>query len=306
MNFISVIGSLNIDLVVQTNRTPKSGETVAGSNFIMVPGGKGANQAIAASRSGVPTRLIGCVGNDPFGTLLLETLKDTGVDITGVYLKTDIHSGIATIIVESGGENRIIVVSGANQNVTNRFIDERWDLVKQSSIILLQNEIPVETVFEVINKAHRENIPVIYNPSPIYAIPKEIYKKIEYLIVNESEATDLTGINVHGKQPAIEAAKELIANGVKTVIVTLGKEGSVLVDKNQVYDQKAYLVDAIDATAAGDTFAGAFAAKMVSSSSTIEALQYATAASALAVTIMGAQPSIPNCESINMFMKNLQ
>ena len=180
---ILVIGSLNMDLVVQTARIPQAGETLAGSEFHMIPGGKGANQAMAASRSGAHTRLIGCIGDDTFGEVILESLRNANVDVNGVSRLRDISTGTATIIVEESGENRIIIIPGANGSVFYDLVEKNWDLISQSDMVLLQHEIPLPTIQYTIKKCKQQDIPVLLNPAPIYPIPIDILSALDTLIL---------------------------------------------------------------------------------------------------------------------------
>ena len=303
MGIITVIGSLNMDLVVRTARTPHAGETLAGSDFHLIPGGKGANQAVAVSRSGAITQMIGCVGYDAFGPALLNSLNQAGVNSTGVETIKNMSSGTATIIVEEGGENRIIIVPGANAYVTKKMIDEKWGIIKQSDIIVLQLEIPLETVFYIIARASSEGICTILNPAPVYPIPIELLSLIDVMILNETEAEVLSGQVIRNLEDAFTAAKHLYHSGVKTAIITLGEAGAVLVNPQYKLHQPAFEVEVVDSTAAGDTFVGSLAAALLEGKKEPEALLFATAASGLAVTKIGAQPSIPLQEEVNSFIK---
>src|SRR5512145_2499418 len=185
MGLISVIGSLNMDLVVRTPRAPKAGETLAGTDFHLIPGGKGANQAVAAARAGAEVRMVGCIGADAFGPLMLESLTAAGVNVSGVSRLIEAATGTATIIVEDDGQNRIIAVPGANGKVSTEVIDHQWPAIQQSDLILLQHEIPLASVHAVIERAYAAGIRVLLNPSPFYPIPADILAKVNTLIVNE-------------------------------------------------------------------------------------------------------------------------
>jgi len=269
MHKITVIGSLNMDLVVRSPKAPQAGETIAGTDFHMIPGGKGANQAVAASRAGASVHMVGCVGADAFGPVLLDSLHQAGVNIESVLSLPEPSTGTATIIVEDSGENRIIIVPGANGCVNPRQIDELWPEIRQSDTILLQFEIPLETVFHVIRRAHHDGIRVIVNPAPAYKIPADVLSMITCLIVNEKETAMIS------RQPVSD------------------------VDLHQ----PANKVEVVDTTAAGDTFVGSYAAALLDEKSPAEALHFATAAACLAVTRLGAQPSIPFKEKVDEFIK---
>ena len=232
---ILVIGSLNMDLVVQTVRLPQSGETLAGSEFHMIPGGKGANQAVAASRSGANTHMIGCVGDDTFGEIMLELLRNASVDVNGVSKLNGISTGTATIIVEEGGENRIIIVPGANGRVSYDLVEQKWDLIARSDMVILQHEIPLSTIHRIIKNCQQKDIPVLLNPAPMYPIPMDILTALDTLVVNESEAAALAGNSIDGLDTAKEAAREILRSGVKKVIITLGENGAILLDESRIY-----------------------------------------------------------------------
>ncbi len=302
MGYICVVGSLNMDLVVRTPRAPLAGETLTGKDFHLIPGGKGANQAAAAARAGAPTRMVGCIGTDPFGPALLNSLASAGVDVTGVTALEGRSTGTATILVEDGGENRIVIVPGANGLVTSSFIEAQWHLIQGSDLVLLQHEIPLETVHTLIRRAHERRIGVILNPAPIFPVPAELLRDIDVLIMNEVEASTLTDLEVSSPERAIRAARALVRQGVSTAIITLGASGAVLVnDDNELY-QPGYLVEAVDTTAAGDTFTGSYAACIYRGEPPLKALKYAAAAAALAVTQLGAQTSIPKKAKVDAFI----
>lgn len=302
MAAISVIGSLNMDLVVRTPKMPLAGETLAGSDFHIIPGGKGANQAVAAARAGAATRMIGCVGADPFGRELLDSLSLSGVDVEGVSISENSPTGTATIIVEDSGQNRIIIVPGANALVSEDYIEELWQSIEQSGLILLQHEIPLETVHYILARAKTAGIPVILNPAPVYDIPEDQLSLVHTLILNEIEAAALTSLEVTDAGSAHKAAQALNCRGVERVIITMGATGTVLVDSSYDLFQPAFKVESVDTTAAGDTFAGGYAACILGGKNPPEALLYAAAASALAVTRLGAQTSIPCKEEVQAFL----
>ncbi len=302
---ITVIGSLNMDIVIRSPRIPAVGETIAGLSCHFFPGGKGANQALAVSRAGAPVFLVGCVGKDEFGSELVNGLSRSGVDTCHIKTLDGITTGTATIIIEKSGDNRIIIVSGANSAVSTELINELWSEISNSKMILLQHEIPLETVFYIIEKAKKSGIKVILNPAPFYHIGLDILRKVHTLIANETEGTALSGIQIEDVDSATRAAKKLYDEGINTVIITLGKSGSVLVNDEHTIFQPAYKVDVIDTTAAGDTFIGAYAAAIARGETTENALLYATAAAGLAVTKLGAQPSIPKHDEIVDFLARM-
>jgi ribokinase len=305
MEVITVIGSINMDLVVQVDRMPKSGETLAGVDFHLIPGGKGANQAVAARRAGAQTRIVGCVGEDAFGAVLLDSLNEAGVDTKRVQPVPNISSGTATIIVEENGDNRIIVVAGTNKMVTPSMVEKNWHLISDTSLIILQNEIPQETIFYVIQRAKQEGIQVLLNPAPTNPIPDQVLSNIDILILNEIEAATLSNTPISDPKTAFDVAQSLYERGVKTVIITLGEQGSVLVNNHYHVFQPAFNVEVVDTTAAGDTFVGGYAAATLGGSMPLQALLYATAAAGLAVTQLGAQPSIPSRDDVVKFIRQI-
>jgi ribokinase len=300
---IFVIGSLNMDLVVQTTRLPQAGETLAGREFHMIPGGKGANQAVAASRSGADTHLIGCVGDDAFGELMLESLRNANVDVKDISRLQGISTGTATIIVEEGGENRIIIIPGANGRVTYDLVEQKWGLKTRSDLVILQHEIPLTTIHSIIENCHLLDIPVLLNPAPMYPIPMDILAVLDTLVVNEAEAVALIGDPINGLDPAKKSARKILQSGVKTVIITLGENGAILLDNKGFIYHPGYKVSVVDTTAAGDTFVGGYAASITEGKSSTEALEYACAASAIAVMRLGAQTSIPTRDEVEYFLR---
>jgi len=301
---IAVIGSLNIDMVVRIPRTPNRGETLCGTDFHLIPGGKGANQAVASSCAGVATKMFGYVGDDTFGRTLRSSLTSSGVDTTHVFATSAFPTGIATILVENNGENRIIIIPGANNQVSPAYINEIWKHIAQSSLILLQHEIPLETVHHIIQRANQDRIPVILNAAPYYPIPSRIMSKISVLVVNETEANALSSISITGYRTAMDAAIVMCQLGVQTVIVTLGAMGSVLVNRDQCLYQPGIPVKVIDSTAAGDTFVGGYASALLDGKNIPAALHYAAVAATMTVTRLGAQSSIPSKKEVLEFINN--
>lgn len=304
MKTISVVGSLNMDLTVTASRVPNAGETIRGENFRLIPGGKGANQAVAASRFRAKTFMIGCVGDDVFGQKLIESLSANNVHTDAIQILSDVSTGTATIIVEENGDNRIIITPGANGCFSPSVVENLWSQISKSSIIILQHEIPLNTVKTIIDKAHEEEIYIVLNPAPVYFIEPKIYNKLDVLVVNETEAAFLCDFQLSNRSIAFDAAEKLRNLGARTVIITLGQNGAVLVNKKNRFYQPAYSVNAIDTTAAGDTFVGVYAASKLIGFSDNDGLLFATAAAGLSVTRLGAQPSIPDYEEVVQFINN--
>ncbi|MCR8657584.1 ribokinase [Paenibacillus endoradicis] len=301
MKKLLVIGSVNMDIVSGVKQFPLPGETIDSISLSYFPGGKGANQAVAAARSGANCYMIGAVGNDGFADKLTHELARSGVRVDHVLRKQG-ASGIAIITVNEEGENNIVIAKGSNSKLTSADIDEHvhWEAVYA---VLLQNEISWDTTKYVIEQAKTASVAVWLNPAPAVSIPQTLWSSIDTFIMNETETAVITGIQVDNEQSALQAAMLLIAKGVKRVIITLGEHGCVYADvQGEQYSIPAIKVKAVDTTAAGDTFIGAFAAASFAGEGTKQALVYAVAASALAVTKAGAQSSIPTREEVISFI----
>lgn len=293
---IRVVGSLNMDLVVQVPHQPISGETVLGSDYATYPGGKGANQAVAAARAGAEVQMWGAVGSDAFGAILKENLEQNGID-TRQLTELPGPSGIALITVDPSGQNRIVVSPGAN----GRYTPEGLPLFTPAALLLLQLEIPMPTVLAVAEQAFAQGIPILLNPAPIQPLPGSLLPQIRYLVLNETEATSLTQSPIETPEQAQTAAQRLQKQGIPTVILTLGGAGLVWVDGEERGYLPAHSVKVVDTTAAGDGFCGALAACLAAGGSLKEALRFANAAAALAVTRAGAQPSLAYRAEIEAF-----
>ena len=310
---VLVIGSLNADLVVRAPHFPQPGETISGEDLQIIPGGKGANQAVAAVRQGVSVAMLGRAGKDSFGPFLLNSLKSDSVDITNVHADES-ATGTAIIVVDSNGQNSIVLSAGANGKVTPKDIDA---LKVEATILLLQLEIPLETVIHAAKWGKQKGMIVILNPAPARELPDELISHLDYIIPNETELDLLTGVSVTDAGSVEQAAKVLLNRGAKNVIVTLGEKGALVVSNNQVAQVDSYKVDVVDTTAAGDAFIGGFASYLVkplesdsklsdvqqlAAALQINAVKYANASGALATTKFGAQPSLPTNEDVEKFM----
>ena len=297
-NKILVVGSFNTDMVIKTTKIPAPGETILGGKFMMTPGGKGANQAVAAQRLGGSVTFVGKMGNDLFGKQAIQSLKNEGIDCEHCLIDPQLPSGIAMITVDEKGENSIVVASGANGYLSPADCVSVLSKTYDSSIVLLQLEIPLETVLYVAKTANDRGAKVILNPAPAQALPAELLRNIYLISPNESEAELLTGIQVKDAQSAQKAAEKLKKKGIQVVIITMGAAGAFLLSDEFTGMIEAPKVQAIDTTAAGDTFNGALAVAL-SEGKTIEvAVQFACRAASVSVTRIGAQSSIPNREEL--------
>ncbi|WP_226529294.1 ribokinase [Metabacillus niabensis] len=291
---IVVIGSINMDLVTQTNTIPKVGETVLGEKFITVPGGKGANQAVAAAKLGGDVTLLGCVGDDAFGSELKQHLQKQGVDTSHIQTMSDTSSGVAAITL-SEGDNSIIVIPGANHKLRPALVQQHEQLIANADIILLQLEIPIESVIEATELAHKHNVPVILNPAPMQELPKKLVLQSSYLTPNEHELESLLS-SANLSQEEAEALKT-------KSIVTRGSKGIQLQQEGKEQLISGYQVNVVDSTGAGDTFNGALAFSLSSGRSLMEASRFANAAAALSVTKLGAQSGMPTKEEVESFLR---
>jgi ribokinase len=291
---VVIVGSLNMDLVTRAPRLPRAGETLAGQSFVTVPGGKGANQAVAAARLGASVAMIGCVGDDAYGEQLRAALLAEGVDCQAVTPVSGESTGVALIVVDDSSQNAIVIVAGGNGHVTASVVDSFDALLCQAEVIICQLEVPLDTVGHVLKRGHELGKTVILNPAPASGpLPAQWFAWIDYLIPNESEATALTGLPVDSTASADAAATALLNAGVSKVIVTLGEQGALFASKSRSEHFPAPKVQPIDTTAAGDTFVGGFAAALADGKSESDAIRFGQVAAALSVTRSGAQPSIP-------------
>jgi len=290
---IVVVGSSNTDMVVRLRRLPAPGETLLGETFAMLPGGKGANQAVAASRAGGRVSFIGRVGRDDLGDRALSGLVKEGIDVQGVSRDVSAPSGVALIWVSAAGENSIAVSLGANGRLASKHITQAAKVFSQASVVLLQLETPLSSVRVAARLANQVGACVILNPAPAMRLPRELLRNIAVLTPNESEAESLTGIRVTDDASAARAARRLHEQGVETVIITLGSRGAY-VSSHSVAERIAGLkVKAVDTTGAGDVFNGALAVALAEGRALRQAVRFANVAAARSVTRRGAQPSAP-------------
>jgi ribokinase len=288
---IAVVGSANIDLTTFADRFPKPGETIFGQNFHLGFGGKGANQAVAARLCGADVCMVARVGSDLFGPATIENFRKLGIDSTHVKQVEGLSSGVAPIFVEPNGQNRILVVKGANDAIKPSDVDDAADLLKSVDCIVLQFEIPVETVYYTIRFARKHGIRCILNPAPAQAIDIKALEGLDYFVPNESEAEAITGIPVKTRQDANASARKLVDNGIRRVIITLGANGSLLASREGTEHIAPFAVQSVDSTGAGDAFIGSFAVFLGEGVSEIEAVLRANLYAALSTTGIGTQKS---------------
>lgn len=290
---IIVIGSTNMDMVVKTNHIPIPGETVLAGSFFMNPGGKGANQAVAVARLGGDVAFMSKVGNDVFGKQSSQLLDDEGINTFYMLSDEELPSGVALITVDKVGENSIVVASGANANFLPVDLEDVLGEIGTAAIVLMQLEIPLETVHFVAKYASSKGIKVILNPAPANILSLELLGYLDLITPNQNEAEMISGTKVDDLESAERAARGIYEMGVKRVIVTLGALGAVVCDEGEIYIVPAKKVEAIDTTAAGDVFNGALAVALSEGKPLPKAVQFACNAAAISVTRLGAQSSIP-------------
>ena len=311
---IVVVGSLNIDLVVHAPRIPLAGETIGGDGFQTHPGGKGANQAVAVGRLGYPVQMIGRVGKDAFGNQLRQNLAESGVDVSSV-MTSEGSSGVAVIVVAANGDNSIVVVPGANALLCPADLDAKIDAIRGAGIVLTQLEVPTETVLHLARLCGREGVPLMLDPAPARELPNELLQAVEWFTPNETEAAFFAGAVSAGASPAA-IAQVLRERGVRGIVLKMGERGVYLAnfknnaegdpgfatDSVAAHAVAAFRVRAVDTTAAGDAFNGAFATALMLGKHAMESADFAAAAAAISVTRAGAQPSMPNRAEVEVLL----
>lgn len=300
MNKIICIGSSNTDMVVRSERLPRPGESVIGGGFVMAGGGKGANQAVAIARMGHKVVFAAALGEDMFGDEAIARYRQYGVD-TSYIVRKKTPSGIALIMVDAAAQNSISVALGANSELSVADVMPALDLIEPNDIVLMQLEIPMETVAACVAVAAAKGARVVLNPAPAAEVSADVLSKLYLITPNQTEAETLTGIEVRDEQSARAAAEALRAKGVERVIITMGGDGALLDDGGHVEMVPAFRVNAVDTTAAGDVYNGAICAALAEGCSLRDAMIFGSKASAISVTRIGAQPSIPTREEVDKF-----
>jgi ribokinase len=301
---IVVVGSSNTDMIIKLDRIPKEGETLLGGEFSMAAGGKGANQAVGAARAGGQVTFVARVGQDMFGEQAVAGFKKDGIDVSYVFHDGKKPSGVALIFVANDGENSIAVASGANAALAPADIRKANEALTTASTVVFQLETPLETVEAAAKLAKKAGARVILNPAPARRLPATLLRCVSILTPNETEAELLTGVKVQDAESAGKAAQKLQDLGVETVVMTLGSKGAFYQDKDQQGLIPAFKVKAVDTTAAGDVFNGALAVALTEGKELKQALRFASAAAAISVTRLGAQPSAPTRKEIEKFLKS--
>ncbi len=291
---IFVLGSINMDLVFQTPRMPLPGETLMGESFHQIHGGKGANQAVAAARMGGDVHLIACVGDDDFGRLSLTSLARDGIDTQFVRQISDCATGVAGILLDAGGENSIVLAAGANAKLNSGDVDRAAEFVAKANMLVCQLETPIESVRYAMQVARAAGVRVMLNPAPMQELDNSLLALVDVLVLNETEAQQLTGSQVSSQEQARVAASTLLQHGIGVVIITLGAAGIVVAREGHVDCLPAYTVEVVDTTGAGDTFVGSLAVALAEGLELHPACDLAQRAAAIAVTQLGAQTSIPH------------
>jgi ribokinase len=300
---ILVIGSTNVDMIMKMEHLPKTGETVTNGTFSQSFGGKGANQAVGAARAGGHVTFVTCMGNDYNAFAMLAHFKKDGINVDHIVKEDGVACGTALIMIGSRGENYISVAPGANYHITRLSIDKVVPLIESASLVMLQYEILPDTLEYIIEKCHKAGVDVMLNLAPARNISHHALKRVKYLVVNETEAQFLLGISwidTHNIDNALKILKDM---GPDTVIITLGDKGSYIMTATESFHVPAYKVDAVDTTAAGDVYSGTLATALTENKTLHEAVTMASAAAAISVTRMGAQPSAPYRNEIDEFLK---
>ena len=306
MKKIIVIGSINMDLVIKVSRMPKPGENLFGQSFKMIPGGKGANQAVTVAKLGEKVQFVGKVGRDIFGQKLSKNLKKFRINTNYVFKDDSTSTGVAFIVINEEGENSILIANGANGNLSSEDIKTVESAIESSDLLLLQLEIPLKTVNYAVELSKKHKVPVVLDAGPPHKSFPDFLSKVDILSPNELEAEALTGIKIKDLKSAKVAAQKLLNIGVKKVVLKLGASGALLATENEIKHIKGIKVHAIDTTAAGDAFTAGLAVAYAKGKSLEEAVIFANYVGALTVTKFGAQPSLPSMDEVELFIKETE
>ena len=301
MSNILVVGSSNVDLIAQVEHFPQAGETVGNAVYSKMFGGKGANQAVAAVRAGGEVTFVTSIGDDGYAKELRAHFRSNGMNIDHLHKVDKMATGVALILVDNSGENCIAVAPGANAKLTPNMLDEK--LIEAADVVLMQMEIPYDTVKKIALLTKKYDTKLMLNPAPATALDEELMKCIDYLVLNELEANMISGLDIE-KDGIENVAEKLLEMGGKLVFITMGKDGAFIYLDSMKEEVKSFPVTAVDSTAAGDTFCGALAVSLSNGKEIIEAVRFASAAAAISVTKLGAQDSIPLKADIEAFLVN--
>ena len=299
---VVIFGSINMDLVVRTPRLPAPGETLTGHTFFTASGGKGANQAVACARLGAHARMLGRVGGDVFGATLRDSLRDYGVDVSGVGVSAG-PSGVAVIAVDDAAENTIVIVAGANGTVGAGDLALLEEALADATVLLLQLEVPIAAVIAAAQAARRRGVTVLLDPAPARELPAELYAAADIITPNETEAAALVGFAVKGRPDAERAARVLLERGVRAAVIKMGSQGAYWADATRDGFAPAFQVAAVDTVAAGDAFNGGLASALDAGQPLEQAIRWAMAAGALSVTKPGAQQSMPTRQELERMLE---
>lgn len=306
MKKLTVLGSINADHVISVPYFAKPGETLSGSNYHIAYGGKGANQAVAAARlcdrAKMSVNFIGCIGEDGIGLTMKEAFTQDGIDVSAIKAIKNEMTGIAMIQVADSGENSIVISAGANACLDEKQVDEFAEKITQADYLLMQLETPLPALIKAAKFAKTNGTKVVLNPAPACQLPDELLTNLDMITPNETEAEILTGVTVSDEQSAAKSAQVFHSKGIETVLITLGSKGVYVSEKGQGEIIKGFRVQAMDTTAAGDTFNGAFLTALLDGKPTLDAIKFAHAAAAISVTRKGAQPSIPTRDETIAFL----
>ena len=299
---VTVVGSYNTDLVVRSPRMPEKGETILGGPFFSGPGGKGANQAVAAARLGAEVRMVVKLGKDQFGDLAVANLQKEEISLDYVFRTDESHTGVAFIIVDDTGENLIVVASGTNNLLTPADIDQARRAIVDADVVLFQLESPIETVQYAVKLAHEASVTILLNPAPGRSLDSDILSMVDILTPNQTEAEIITGLPISSSKQAKAAAEALLTCGVNIAVLTLGADGALLATREGMQVIPAYQVKVVDTTGAGDAFNGALAVAVAERRSLVDAVTFANAAAALQVTKVGTAPAMPTRNEVEVFV----